>query len=108
MSIAPGTTRDSLVFVLGGATGPANMSVVYGLTVEHCGGGPVVWTLVGNGTRTLPDRIAYGQVIPGFASTAGPVPIGTGCYRIIISEAPPLSFDVRANGVVQARGASTP
>jgi hypothetical protein len=103
VSIAPGATRDSLVFVIGGATGTADTRVIYGLTVEQCSTALVFWTVVGNGTRTLPDRVQYGQAIPGFATTAGPLPLAAGCYRVIVSEAPPVTFDVAASGVVRPR-----
>ena len=103
VSIAPGATRDSLTFAIGGANGTADTRVIYGLTVERCGGDVVLWTVVANGTRTLPDRIRYGQLLPGFATTAGPLPLSPGCYRVIVSEAPPVTFDVSPDGVVRAR-----
>jgi hypothetical protein len=101
--IVPGATRDSLVFAIGGATGTADTRVIYGLTVERCAGDLVFWTVVGNGTRTLPDRIRYGQALPGFATTAGPLPLSAGCYRVIVSQAPALTFDVGPDGVIRAR-----
>src|SRR5215471_15444393 len=79
ISMAPGATRDSLVFLIGAPAGSPNISVVYGLTVEQCTGGHVVWTIVGNGSRTLPDQVQYGAIVPGFGATVGPEPIGPGC-----------------------------
>jgi len=103
VSVAPGATRDSLVFVFSGETGSADMRVVYGLTVQRCAGDLVFWTIVGNGTKFLPDRVRYGQAVPGFATTVGPVPLTAGCYRVIVSAAPPLTFDVGPDGVVRLR-----
>jgi len=103
VSVAPGATRDSLVFVIAGETGSADMRVVYGLTVQRCAGDLVFWTIVGNGTTFLPDRVRYGQAVPGFAATAGPVPLSAGCYRVIVSAAPPVTFDVGPDGVVRLR-----
>ena len=103
VSVAPGATGDSLVFVIAGETGSADMRVVYGLTVQRCAGDLVFWTIVGNGTAFLPDRVRYGQAVPGFAPTIGPIPLSAGCYRVIVSEAPPLTFDVGPDGIVRLR-----
>src|SRR5262249_148970 len=103
VTIAPGANRDSLVFVLGGEGGTANTRVIYGLTVERCAGDVVFWTIAGTGTRTLPDRIRYGELPPGFVRAAGPLPLSAGCYRVIVSEAPPVTFDVSPDGIVRLR-----
>jgi hypothetical protein len=103
VTIAPGATRDSLVFVLGGVSGAADTRVIYGLTVQRCADEVVFWTVAGNGTRTLPERIRYGEPLPGFATIAGPLPLSAGCYRVIVSEAPPVTFDVGPDGIVRPR-----
>lgn len=106
--VAPGSTRDSLVFLIDGADGTAAHGLVYGLTVLRCGDQLVLWTIAADGSRTIPDKVRYGQLVPGFSIRAGPEPLTQGCYQAIISSATPLSFDVDPFGAVLPRGEPRP
>lgn len=106
--IAPGSTRDSLVFVIEGADGTATHGLIYGLSVLRCGDDHALWMIAADGSRTLPDRLRYGQLLPGFSIRAGPEPLGQGCYKAVVSEAKPLQFDVNPFGAVLPRGETRP
>ena len=48
-------------------------------------------------------RIVYGTPPEGWRSPQGPHPLTPGCFRAAIAGAPPLEFDVLADGRVTAR-----
>lgn len=101
--LEPEATTDSLVFVIAGtATGaPSNMS--YGLSVIRCGDERPFWTIAADGSRLMPDRIVYGRPLAGFVTSTGPDSLRPGCYKAIVSEAKPVTFDVLPNGRVSPR-----
>src|SRR5439155_17995242 len=102
--LAPRATRDSLVLMIGSATGAGAATSVYGLSVIRCGDERAFWTIAADGSRSLPERIAYGRLIPGFETRAGPEPLLPGCYQAIVSGADPVTFDVTATGQIRVRG----
>ena len=102
--LAPPARVDSVAFeisAIGGAgAGPA--SLVYGVAVVRCDE-TGFWTIVSDGTRSLPQRFTYGGALPGFETRAGPLPLLPGCYDILVSRARPLRFDIGADGSATAR-----
>jgi hypothetical protein len=101
--VAPTSNRDSLVFVIGGARPGGAPTPVYGLSVVRCADGWPVWTIAADGSHLMPERIAYGQVVPGFVVHDGPQRLSAGCYKAIASEAAPVLFDVSPSGQVSVR-----
>jgi hypothetical protein len=101
--IAPTPRVDSVAFELsavGTGTGPG--SLVYGVSVVDCDD-KVFWTIASDGTRALPQRFTYGSVIPGFETRAGPLPLAPGCYKMLVSRAKPLRFEIAADGSATPR-----
>jgi hypothetical protein len=98
IALAPGSTPDSLVFVISGAAVGAPPKLLYGLSVTHCGDEVPMWTIAADGTRLMPDTVRYGELVPGFVPRAGPEPLGPACYRAIASGAPPLRFAIDTAG----------
>jgi hypothetical protein len=103
IQLAPSATRDSLAFVISGASDARVTSPVYGLSVVHCLDDVPVWTIAADGTRALPARVTYGALIAGYETRVGPVPLAPGCYKAFLSNADPLIFDVGPQGAVTAR-----
>jgi hypothetical protein len=102
--IAPEATADSVVFLLRSSTDaglPAES--VYGLSVVRCDTKEVFWTISADGSRLAPDRVVYGQPIPGFPTRAGPAPLVAGCYEVILSGAVPRAFDIGPGRTIRAR-----
>ena len=98
IAIAPGSTPDSLVFVLRGAAVGASPKLLYGLSVTHCGDEIPMWTIAADGTRLMPDTVRYGQLVPGFVLRAGPEPLPPACYRAVASGAAPIQFAIDPTG----------
>jgi len=101
--VAPAPRADSLVFELsavGTGTGPG--SLVYGVSVVDCED-KVFWTIASDGTHALPQRFTYGTIIPGFSTRAGPLPLPPGCYKMLVSRAKPLRFEIGSDGSVTPR-----
>jgi hypothetical protein len=93
-----------LVFLINGTSSPtAAATLVYGLTVVRCGAEVPVWTISADGSRPMPDRVVYGSLVPGFRIITPPQPLTPGCYRVILSRANPVTFDVGSDGLVVAR-----
>jgi hypothetical protein len=101
LALAPGSRGDSLVFVLRSAHVGADPNLVFGLSVIRCADDVPMWTISADGSRTMPDSLLYGQVIPGFPVRAGPFPLAPDCYRAIASGAAPLRFDVGVTGDIK-------
>ena len=94
---------DSVVFVVGGASGARIGTPIYGLSIVRCSDELPMWTIAADGSRALPDRVIYGGRIPGFVTRTGPEPLVAGCYKAFLSDARPLVFDVDFHGVVKPR-----
>jgi hypothetical protein len=102
--VAPTPRVDSLTFELSaiGGAGSGPGTLVYGVSVVDCEE-HVFWTIASDGTRALPQRFAYGSVIPGFETRAGPMTLVPGCYKILVSRAKPLRFEIGGDGSVTPR-----
>lgn len=98
IAVAPGSTPDSLVFVISGADVGSSPSLLYGLSVTRCEDEIPMWTIAATGTRLMPDTLLYGQPVPGFDLRAGPEPLPPDCYRAIASGAAPLRFAIDPDG----------
>ena len=61
------------------------------------------WLTLAADTAERISRITYGTPPPGWRSVQGPQPMLPGCYRAAVANAPPLEFDVLADGRVKAR-----
>ena len=61
------------------------------------------WLTLAPGAPQPIARIDYGAPPAGWRSAQGPHPLTPGCYRAAIADAPPLEFDVHADGRVTAR-----
>lgn len=61
------------------------------------------WLTLAPDTAESIARITYGQPPAGWRSTQGPQLLVPGCYRAAVASAPPLEFDLLANGDVKAR-----
>jgi hypothetical protein len=96
------------VFVIEGADGTSSHGLIYGLSVLGCRDDRALWIIAADGSRTMPDRVRYGQVVPGFSIRAGPEALQAGCYRAVISSATPFAFDVSPLGQVSPRSETRP
>jgi hypothetical protein len=98
--VEPAVAVDSLHFVIiervEGVGAP-----VQGLSVIACGTERSFWTVAADGTRLFPDRVRYGESIPGFPTRTGPYPLSPGCYEVVASGAKPVKFDVQNDGSVR-------
>jgi hypothetical protein len=104
LQVAPSSRGDSLVFLWTSTTeGRADGDRPYGLSVAPCGTERPVWLVTSDGTRSLPARVVYGETIPGFPTTVGPLPLAPGCYEASVSGSKPVRFDVDARGAVTPR-----
>ena len=90
-----------------GTNEPARVSV---FRVDACAsrGSPPIdtqWMAVAPDAKGLPPvaRIVYGVAPQHWRSAQGPHPLVPGCYRAAVSNAPPLEFEVHADGRVTAR-----
>lgn len=106
--VAPGSTRDSLVFIIESADGTSARGLIYGLSVLGCGDDRTLWVIAADGSRTMPDRVRYGQLVPGFSIRAGPESLQAGCYKAVVSSANPFAFDVSPFGDIHPRGETRP
>ncbi len=106
--VAPGSTRDSLVFIIEGADGTSAHGLIYGLSVLGCGDDRALWVIAADGSRTMPVRVRYGQILPGFSIRAGPESLQPGCYKAVVSSANPFEFDVSPFGNIRPRGETRP
>ena len=100
---APGS--PAFVVTLRGSDRPARISA---FRVDACAarGGPTPeshWLTLAPDTAESPGRIRYGSPPPGWRSVQGPQPLVPGCYRAAVAGAPPLEFDVLADGMTKAR-----
>lgn len=100
IGVAPGSTRDSLVFVLRGAKPGADPALVYGLGVVRCSDERPMWLISAEGNRLLPDTVRYAQVVPGFILRAGPEPLVADCYKVVASGAASSRFVIDTKGAV--------
>ena len=98
IAVAPGSTPDSLIFVIRGPVAGSAPSLLYELSVTRCRNDLPVWTISADGTRLMPDTLRYGQPVPGFMLRAGPEPLPPDCYRAIASGAAPLRFEIDPDG----------
>jgi hypothetical protein len=98
IAVAPGSTPDSLVFVIRGAAVGAPPNLLYGLSVTRCRDAIPLWTIAADGSRLMPDTLRYGRPVPGFVLRAGPEPLGPDCYRAVVSGAVPLRFAIDPEG----------
>ncbi len=103
IAVAPGSTRDSLVFVVRGAKVGASPNLVFGLGVVRCADDRPMWIIAAEGSRLMPDSLRYGEPVPGFALRAGPEPLGPDCYRAVASGAVPLRFVVDPAGGIRTQ-----
>lgn len=109
LRIEPGATADSLAFVVsgiqeGGRLGGDPAVSIYGLSVIACGTERSMWTVASNGTRSMPRRIMYGQILAGFPVRTGPFPLTAGCYDALMTGAHALRFDVEEDRSIRVRG----
>jgi hypothetical protein len=102
IAVAPGSTRDSLVLVIRGAQAGAPPNLLFGVSVIRCADERPMWTISADGSRTMPDTLLYGQVVPGFPVRVGPEVLHADCYQAIASGAAPFRFIVDAKGGVTA------
>jgi hypothetical protein len=107
ITLEDGSTATAPAFSLSrsGSTEPARIAA---FRVDACAarGSPPIdthWLTVAPAAQTPVTRIAYGAPPPGWRSAQGPHPLTPGCYRAAVSDAPPLEFDVLADGRVTAR-----
>jgi hypothetical protein len=104
IQIAPGATRDSLVFLISDLqSGKQGAGFIYGLSILQCNTDRAAWTIAADGSRTMPDHVVYGRPVPGFATRAGPDSLHSGCYRAVVSSSNPLVFDVSPTGGITVR-----
>ena len=107
IAIDPESRAPDVSFVLSsGAT--SRPATVAAFRVDRCEarGSPTPeshWlTLAPSGAEPI-SRITYGVPPTGWRSTQGPQPMAPGCYRAAVASAPPLEFDVLADGDVKTR-----
>lgn len=100
IALAPGSTPDSLVFVIRGPVAGSSPSLLFGLSVTRCQDDLPMWTIAADGTRLMPDTLRYGELVPGFMLRVGPEPLPPNCYRAIASGAAPLQFEIDPSGTI--------
>lgn len=107
IDLEDGSTATAPAFSLSrsGSTDPARIAA---FRVDACAarGSPPIdthWLTVAPGASQPISRIDYGVPPAGWRSAQGPHPLTQGCYRAAIAGAPPLEFDVLADGRVTAR-----
>lgn len=93
--VAPASTAGRLTFQL------FPTSYFYGLAVTTCNGRQEMWVIGTAGdSSAVPASIDYGETPRGFITHAGPRPLESGCYQVIVSGAPPVRFRVLDDGKV--------
>ena len=88
--------------------GSADAARISAFRVDACDarGSPPIdtnWLTVAPSPRQPVTRITYGVSPEGWRTAQGPHPLLPGCYRAAIASAPPLEFDVLADGRITAR-----
>jgi hypothetical protein len=107
IELVDGSTATATGFSLS-RRGSAEPARIAAFRVDACTarGTPPIdteWLTVAPGEPQPVSRIDYGAPPSGWRSAQGPHPLTPGCYRAAIADAPPLEFDVLADGRVTAR-----
>lgn len=80
----------------------------YGLTVMRCGDRTPYWTFGDRGAKgSPPDTVTYGVPPRGYQTVIGPLPLDSGCYRVVITGGQSTRFSVAADGRITALDDST-
>jgi hypothetical protein len=113
--IPPGSTAGNLTVHFGRDHG-RNREVALGVVRVHkcadsigAGGraadAGAMWVLYATDRRApMVSKVRYGEALPGFRSTVGPVSLIPGCYFVQISGTGVTRFRVASNGTVSDEG----
>lgn len=75
----------------------------YGLTVMRCGDKTPYWTFGDRGAKgSPPDTVTYGVPPRGYENVIGPLPLDSGCYRVLITGGQSTRFTVGPDGRITA------
>jgi len=109
VSVAPGSTREHLVFILGrdhGARPPTASAtaffIVYPCDVTRIADN-AVWVIRRISDAPTPDRLTYGVAPAGYQVGQGPLPLAARCYTIEDGATGFVIFDVDTAGAIHVR-----
>ena len=105
IALEDGSTTAGLVFTVSDGDDPTRIAA---FRIDRCNarGSPAPeshWLTLAPDTAEAIARITYADPPVGWRSVQGPQPLVPGCYRAAVANAPPLEFDIMADGQAKAR-----